>query len=83
MAASTPAQSEETEFVVDACLGDGASIWRGMSRAFSHAAMKSPGFFTGVGGKDRSFLFVSCRAFHCESANNGSGAGSFHYSSLR
>ena len=26
MAASTPARSEETEVVVDACLGDGADI---------------------------------------------------------
>ena len=49
MAASTPARSEEAEVVIDACLGNGANIWRGVSRTFSHAAVNSPGFFTGMG----------------------------------
>ena len=86
MAASTPARSEETEVAVDACKGDGANIWRGVSLTFSHAAVNSPGFFTGDAGSDRSLLFctfVSCRAFHCDSVNNGSGAGSLRYAVVR
>ena len=49
MSASTPARSEETEVAVHACTGDGANIWRGMSLAFSHAEVNSPGFFTAWG----------------------------------
>ena len=49
---------------------------------FSHAAVSSPGFFAGVGGRDRSFLFVSCKDFYCESVNNGSGAGSLCFATL-
>ena len=58
MAASAPARSEEAAAVFDACLGDGDSIRRGASRTVSHAAVNSPGFFTGVRGKHRSFLIV-------------------------
>ena len=83
MAASTPARSEETEVVVDACKGDGANIWRGVSLTFAQAAVNSPAFFTGVAGSDHSLLIVSCRAFHCDNVNNGSGAGSLPFASLR
>ena len=54
-----------------------------VSRTFSHAAVNNPGVFTWVGGRDRSFLFVSCNAFHCEGVNNGSGAGLLPVASLR
>ena len=83
MTAHTPARSEETEVGGDACTGDGANIWRGVSRAFSHAAVNSPGFFTGVVGRDRPFLFVSCRGFHCDDVSNDSGAGSLPFAWLR
>ena len=33
MPTSTPARSEETEVVVDACLGDGTNIWPGVNAA--------------------------------------------------
>ena len=81
--ASNPARSDETEVVVDACKGDGANIWRGVSLTFSHAAVNSPGFFTGVAGSDHALLFVSFRAFHCDNVSNGSGAGSLPFASLR
>ena len=85
MAANTPARSEETEVAVDACLGDGVNVWQGVSRTFEllHAAVGSPGFFTGAAHTDRPFLFVSCKAFHCESANNGSSARLLPFASLQ
>ena len=76
MAASTSARSEETEVVVDACKGDGANIWRGVSLTFAQAAVNSPGFLTGVDGRDRSFLFhytttVIRRVDHSDVQNHG------------
>ena len=68
IAASTSVRSFETEVVVDDCCG--VTI-----HTFSHTAVNNPGLI-GVGGRDRSFLFVACNSFHCESVNNGSGAGS-------
>ena len=76
IAASTPVRSLETEVVVDACCGESCNNCRGVTiRTFSHTAVNNPGLI-GVGGRDRSFLFVSRNSFHCESVNNGSGAGS-------
>ena len=76
IAASTPARSLETEIVVDACCGECCSSWRGVTiRTFSDTAVNNPGL-TGVGGRDCSFLFVSCNSVHCESVNSGSGPSS-------
>ena len=76
IAASTPARSLETEVVVDACCGESCNNCRRVTiRTFSHAAVNNPGLI-GVGGRDRSFSIVSCGSFHCEGANNGSGARS-------
>ena len=87
MSAGNPARSAETEVVVDACKGGGANVWRGVSLTFAHAAANSPAFFTGVAGSDRSLLVVSCRAFHCDNVNNGSGPtsgdSSLRYAAVR
>ena len=74
-AASTPARSVETEIVVDACCGESCSSRRGVAiRTLLHASVNNPGLI-GVGGRDRSFLFVSCNSFHCDIVSSGSGAG--------
>ena len=74
--ASTSVRSLETEVVADACCGESCNNCRGVTiRTFSHTAVKNPGL-NGVAGRDRSFLFVACNSFHCESVNNGLGAGS-------
>ena len=76
IAASAPVRSIEAEVVVDACCGESCNNCCGVTiRTFSHNAVNSPGLIE-VGGRDRAFLFVSCSSFHCESVNNGSGAGS-------
>ena len=82
IAASTSTRSLETEVVVDACCGDSFNNCRGVTiLTFSHTAVNNPGLI-GVDGKDRSFLFVACSSFHCESVDNGSGGGSAHFALL-
>ena len=64
------------------CCGKSCNNWRGVTmRTFSHAAVNNPGL-NGVGGRHRSFLFVSCNSFHCESANSVLGAGLAPFASL-